>query len=479
MSSLSSVAGKGALWQVFTSGLQAIVRVSASAILARRLDPVDFGIFGIAYMCYELFNRLSISGLTSGLIAKKNLTREDLSTCFWAVITSRGVLFFLMLLFAPAIASFFKNPKLVPVLRVISFVFIITGCGAVSQTILTRKLFFKKLALIRLTAGILESIIAVILVLTTNIKYWSLVLAILLSSIFFNLLVIIKAKWFPTFTFNFKRFKYFFNFGINSMGTAILSYFSTNLDYWVVAKLLGARMLGFYEFAYRIPHMISERVSSPAGSVFFPVLAAGERTNEQLARGYLKASSYLAWIMFPCFGGLAITAPLVVNVLWGKKWLLIVPSLQILCIAAALGSFWWLHRGVFLVKNRPDLPLKLSILQFIFACLFIVPLCYKFGIIGVACGITLSRFVQIISSWLAMKMLSRNFKEWLFVVAKPLLVTLFMMIIVYLVRNFLLGQDVSSVSSLIICILIGALAYILLAFILFKREVLEFKSIVV
>jgi len=385
-------------------------------------------------------------------------------------------MFFILFYSAPFLAIFFNNSNLSSVLRIVGSVFIITGFGAVSQTLLTKKLSFGKLALIRLVGTILESGTAVYLVLTTDLRYWALVFGMLLSSLLVNLLMIISYRWFPSFIFNKQSFAYLFKFGINSMGSSIFSYFATNIDYWAVAKLLGTKMLGFYEFSYRIPHIISERLSSPAGSVFFPVLASGDRTDERLSYAYLKGTRHVAWILFPCFGGLAIIAHLVVEVLWGKKWLPIVPSFQILCLAAGIGCFWWLHRGVFLAKERPDLPFKLNIVQFMFTAIFVVFLCYEFGIIGAAIGMAMSRGVNFISAWIVMKMVSGKYIEWLLTLIRPFCSTLFMMGIVFVTYCFAMRFQIPNILGLVLCISVGVISYVAIGYVLFKKEFLEIKD---
>ena len=68
---LTRQAGQGALWQILGGGWQTAIRLGASTILARKLDPGDFGLFGMALLVSELIMVFTNLGMGSGIVAKK------------------------------------------------------------------------------------------------------------------------------------------------------------------------------------------------------------------------------------------------------------------------------------------------------------------------------------------------------------------------------------------------------------------------
>lgn len=323
---LTRSAGRGALWQILGGGWQTVIRLGASMVLARALAPDDFGIFGMALLVRELIDHAGDLGMGTGIIAKKDVSEDDLCTCFYTMAVVRFMLFIATFAIAPVAATFFHTPKLTWVLRAVSFTFLFSIFSAVSKTLLQKQLRFGPLVIIGGSIVLVESGTAVTLVLLTDLRYWALVSAMLISSFFMHLIIFVWAKWYPKLKFSKKSFRYLFRYGINSLGFAIVNYLHQNIDYLLVGRLLGTASLGFYQFAYQIPHLIQDRLARPVGGVIFPALSKVQHNDERLIAGYVKAVKYIALGAFPALGGLAVLSDLTVSVLWGEKWLPIVTS---------------------------------------------------------------------------------------------------------------------------------------------------------
>jgi len=459
--SLTQKAGRAAFWQILGGAWQTIVRLVASVFLARALNPSDFGLFGMAILIYGLLNHIGAFGMSSGIIVKQKVSRDDLNTCFWSITLVRSLLFLIVFLSAPQLAHFFKEPRLVPVIRVISFCFLIQIFNLIPEALLIKDLKFKSLNLIRGFAVFLESFFAVFFALTTQLAYWSLVLGMLINVVFYNICLILLAKWFPSLKFNVSNFMYFFRFGIHGIGFAITNYLRQNLDYLLVGRLLGSYQLGLYEFAYRIPHLVFERISRPVGRVVFPVLAKIQYDNERIFFGYVKAVKFVALVTFPILFGMIAVADILVPVLWGNQWLSIVRPLQILSLCAALRCLFQPIGSIFYCKNRPDIPFKVSIAILIFTAICIWFLGYHFGLIGVAIGMLFSVFPSFFVLWFAFRFMLgvsivRMFRELFPVFFSSLLCS----IVAYLVRELFVRFYGDIKLALVVSILFGGLVYV-------------------
>lgn len=75
-------------------------------ILARLLEPSDFGLMGIAMLAIATLEAFSQTGFQTALIQKKENVEEYLDTA-WTVSVIRGaLLFFILFVLAPAVAAF-------------------------------------------------------------------------------------------------------------------------------------------------------------------------------------------------------------------------------------------------------------------------------------------------------------------------------------------------------------------------------------
>jgi PST family polysaccharide transporter len=401
---LTRSAGRGALWQLLGGLWQNFVGLGASMVLARTLFPKDFGIVGMAVLAQGLISRVGYLSSSMGLVAKSDISEEDIATAFWMSVFVQGSLFVVMFTGAPLFASFFKTPELTWVLRATSFGFLITAAGAIHSSLMAKRLQFGALQIIEGGGVALQSGVAILFAVVFHMGYWSLVLPILLGNLSMSVARIACVRWAPSLRFSRKSFRHLFRYSANSFGLSLVEYFHFNLDYILVGRLLGATVLGLYEFAYRIPHRVFNAVARPVASVLFPTLAKAQASDERLAAGYGKTVRYLSILLFPVLGGFAVVARPAVLVLWGEQWSPVVIPLQILCFASAVRCITTSIGAVFLCKNRPDIPFKISLVQLVITIIAVGGLGYFYGLVGVAAGVAVSTIPSLFAVWLAFRM---------------------------------------------------------------------------
>lgn len=479
--SLTQRVGRGAFWQVAGGVWQTIVRLSASVVLARVLTPADYGVFGMAVLMREFILQFGNMGMGTGIIAKKEVTDEDLCTCFWSVAAVRCILFLVAVACAPLGSWFFNDPRVADVVRVVSLTFLFSILSGVSGTLMQRELEFKALNIIKGVLAVLESGLAVIMVLTTDWGYWILVFAMLFHALAYHAAIFLIVRWWPKFKFNKISFQYLFRYGINGLGFNFTNYLKQNLDYLLVGRILGTAALGLYEFAYRIPHMVQDRISRPLGSVAFPALSKIQDDNKKLAQGYTQVVKYVSLVSFPLLFGLAAVAHLAVPVLWGDQWLPVITPLRLLCICAVLRIIPQPVGAIFNCKNRPDIPFKISFFSLLWTAAVVGFLGYMYGIIGVATGMIVSLAPSFLSVWIAHKMLEAK----MIFLFKSLLPILFSAIccaaVAYASCTILLNIGVTIAGTLGIAVFFGGATYILTIIIffpiLFQDIISKFKEV--
>ena len=479
---LTQTAGRGAMWQISGGLWQTIIRLGASTILARVLRPSDFGLFGMALLFSEFITVMTNLGMGTGLIAKKNVTDNDLNTYFWCMAGLRLLMFTIAILSAPLAAIFFKEPRITAVIRVVAFTFIFSIPSAVSTTLLNKAIRFKTLVLVRGAAALIESGLAVYLVTTTNLAYWGLVIPMLVSSFFMEGTIFYISQWRPHFVWERQSFRYLFKFGINGLGFSITNYLHQNVDYLFVGRFLGPAYLGLYEFAYKIPHLVLDRISRPVGSVVLPALASLRGDDERLIVGFIKAVRYVTLVAYPMLGGLAMVAGNLVPVVWGAQWLPIVRPLQILCLCAALRCTFQPVASIFYCKERPDVPFKFSLVC-TFITFIVVGICGQYyGLLGVSLGMLLSTFTYLYMLSVAFKFVGVSQFKFYIELVPSVSLAMIVLCCTYVAQvefEYLLK---SKLAILIATILSGSAIYIFCFLVFFKKtkkEVLETISVII
>lgn len=468
--------GRGAFFQIAGGGFQTVIRLGASTILARILIPSDFGLFGMALLLSELVLRIGALGMGIGIIVKRNITEDDLSTAFWTMAAIRMIIFFFTFIFAPLLATFFNEPQIVSVIRAISFTFLFQIFGVIGNALLKKRLQFFQIFIIAISSSVLESGLAIALVFLYKQNYWALVVAMVTASLWNNILVFILTKWRPRLRFDRESFRFLFRYGINSLGASLTEYLGSNADYFIIGKILGPKILGLYEFAYRIPFLIENRISIPLREIMFPTLAMLNTSDDKLTDGYIKGVKFIALICFPALGGLAAVADLAVNVLWGEQWLPIVVPLQILCFASAIKCTANPVRVVFLCKDRPDIPFKFSLILLVFTIITVSTLGYFFGMIGVSWAMLITTFPNLVLIAFAFRLLKVSPYNLIRAVWPVLISTLVCIASAYSVQFLLNMIDTTRLIVLIISISAGALSYFVslrIGFVKTYREIIE------
>ena len=144
MSSLKKQALHGAFWSFTERFGQQGVQFVISIILARLLEPKDFGVLGMIVIFTALAQSVIDSGFGTALIQKQDATHTDESTVFWFNLVAGLVMAGALFAAAPLIARFYTVPLLKPITQVYSLNLIINSFGIVQDALLVKELAFKR-----------------------------------------------------------------------------------------------------------------------------------------------------------------------------------------------------------------------------------------------------------------------------------------------------------------------------------------------
>lgn len=356
MSLLHDIA-KGAVW---TTGAQWVVQFTqflVSIVLARLLLPSDYGLVGLAIVYMGFITIFSSLGMGPALIQRKNIDDDYISTAFWATATVSLLLFAASIVGAPYIAGFFREPRLIDIIRVAAIALLLTPLNSVLASLLTRHMQFRSLAIVEVTSAVLSQGAALIGA-VSGLGVWALVVAQLIAPLARLPLLFRFNRWLPSFRFDPGRFADLVSFSSPIVGFNIINYFSRNSDKIIIGKLLGPAQLGFYDISYQLMlkplHHVSNTISTP----LFPALSSIQDDKSEVGHLYRRVVTYIALITFPMMLGLAAVADDFVHAVLGAKWAPAIPVLQILCLVGAMQSVGTTVGDIYLSQGRSDLMIK-------------------------------------------------------------------------------------------------------------------------
>jgi len=409
-------------------GIQFVIQI----FLARLLLPKYFGIIGMITVFIAISNSVIDSGFGNALIREKKVSQEDYSTVFYFNLATAVVMYIVLFFSADTISSFFNEPQLVAILRVLALVLIINSFGLIQRTMLVKKIDFKTQTRISVISSITSGIIGITFA-YLGYGVWSLVIRILSMQFMLSLLLCLSNKWIPSLVFKINSFKRLFGFGWKLMVSGLIDTLYKNIYYVIIGKLFSAVELGYYTNAQKLRDITSQSITTSVQKVSYPVLSSIQGEDERLRLGYKKIIKNSVFITFPIMIGLAVIANPFINLLFGTNWVASIPYFQVLCFAGMLFPLHAINLNILKVKGRSDLFLGLEVIKKVVGVTSIgIVLFLKLGIMGLLWTAVLNSYVAyFINSYFSAELLSYSTREQIKDISPIFIVSIVMGTLVY------------------------------------------------
>ncbi|MDW5562349.1 MAG: lipopolysaccharide biosynthesis protein [Methanomassiliicoccus sp.] len=436
------------------TGIQFVVQI----ILARLLLPEDFGIIALIIVFISISQAFVQSGLGTALVQKKEVTDEDLSSVLFLSLGIALVFYCILFVAAPFIASFYHQPIIAPVLRVLGLTLFFAAVNSIQKAVVARNFQFRRLFISSLGAVLLSGAIGIAMA-YGGFQVWALVGQQLTSMVALCVIMWFTVRWRPHLLFSLPRVKGLFSYGWKLLASSLMDVTCNNVYPLVIGKIYPPNVLGYFVQGQVIPKTLIENVDTSIQAVMLPAYCKKQDDRPQLKQMMRRAMVTSSFIVFPAMVGLAAVAkPLVVLILT-DKWLPSVLFLQIFCAVYAL---WPIHTANLQAINaigRSDIFLKLDVVKRT-VDLGILAVSILFGIYAIALGMVLSGVIAtFINAYPNRKLLDYSFTEQWRDIVPSLVLSLVMGGLVYSVLFLGLSTWVTLISQ----IAIGLVTYLGLA----------------
>ena len=443
-----------------TQGIQFIVQI----ILARLLAPEQFGTIAIVMVFINLAQVFVQSGFNTSLVQKKDADEDDFSSVFYMSLGIAGILYVIMYISAPYIASFYRDPILTPVLRVLSITLFAGAFNSIQNAFVSRNLLFKKLFKSSLGAMLISGTLGIIAA-YKGLGIWALVIQQLVNQVAITIIMWFTVKWRPTLIISFSKVRKLFSFGWKLLASALLDTGYQELRTLIIGRLYTPSILGYYNRGQLFPKVLVSNIDGSIQSVMLPTLSAYQDDKKRMKEMMRRAIVSSSFLIFPMMVGMAVVAEPLVKIVLTDKWLPAVPFLQIFCISYALMPIHTSNLQAINAMGRSDIFLRLEVIKKVIG-LTILLISLPFGVYVIALSSILTGIIgTFINAYPNKELLNYSYKEQWLDIMPSLLISLIMGGIVYLF-NFL---SFPVWQVLILQTVSGGIIYILLAKI-FKIE---------
>ena len=439
-----------------------------SIVLARILMPEDYGSIALITVFTIILQVFVDSGLGNALIQKKDADDLDFSTVFYVNLFLCIVIYLIVFFLAPYIAEFYNDDSLIPIIRVINLILIISGVKNIQQAYVSRNMLFKRFFYSTLFGTIGSAFVGIIMA-YKGFGVWALVAQQLSNATIDTIVLWFTVNWKPKLIFSFKRLKVLFSYGWKLLVSSLINTFYNNMRQLFIGKMYSTTDLSYYNKGRGWPELLVSNINSSIDSVIFPAMSSQQDNKDSvrnMTRRAIKTSSYIIW---PIMVGLMVVATPLVRFILTEKWLPSVPYIQVFCIIFALEPIQTANLNAIKAMGRSDLFLKLEIIKKSFGMVVLI-ISLKFGVFAIAVSLVISTvFANIANSTPNKKLLNYGYFDQIKDIVPSILLSALMGSIVWCVQLI----NLNDILTLVLQTITGIIVYVVGSFI-FKLEPFEY-----
>ena len=173
----------------------------------------------------------------------------------------------------------------------------------------------------------------------------------------------------------------------------------TQLDNFLIGTFVGLTMLGFYDRAYRTAQWPSTLLNAAVGRAAFYTYARLQNDPARLHKSVTMVLWIISGLALPLALSVFVTAPDLLRLLYGDRWLPAAPFLRVLVLVSVVRPLWENAGTLFVAVGKPHLTLRLTLMQAAVLAAAGLPLTLVFGAGGTVAAVALAFLVGVILSY--------------------------------------------------------------------------------
>ncbi len=363
-------------------GIRALLRVGSIVILARLLEPGDFGLVAMVTVLTGVFDIFSTAGLSAATVQKAEITDEQISSLFWTNVAVGVGLALFCFAIAPSVGQFYHDPRASTVIAALAPAFVFNALGVQHIALLQRELRYVTLSAVEIASEALSVIVAISMA-YSGWGYWALVSSSIVAPLAMTIGAWLSCRWVPSAPRRNASIGAMLWFGSTVTLNNLVVYGAYNLEKLLLGRYFGPDALGFYGRAYELINLPTQIINSAIGRVAFAGLSRLQDERARFKNYFLKSYSLAISITLPTTMFCFVAADAIIHVVLGPKWKdaaepfrLLAPAIMVFGI---INPFGWLLQSFGLQRRSLNVALVLAP---IVICAYLIGIPY--GMHGVA-----------------------------------------------------------------------------------------------
>ncbi len=370
-----------------------LVGVLTTVTIPHFVSPRAYGVASMSMVLFGFAEMLKDAGLTSALMRKGEIAPAEVNLLFWFNALSTLLLTGLIALLAPAIAGYYGEPEVAPVILVSLIGFAAGGLAMQHRGLLSRDLRFADIAVIdSITTFVQFAATLGLAILWRDV--WALVVGPVIGSVVSAALNVRYSRWRPGRPKMVPGAREMVAFGLNSLVYSMSVFVSNNVTTVLIARALGSSVLGQYNRASALMLLPAKNLVEPMAEATMPALARLRRSPADYRAAYLGLLTGLNLVVLPAAVLMAIAGPLLTTAFLGDQWRPAGAILQALAPAIAAVGYGYAISDLFITQDRAGELRTLGIVEMI-GRVGAVALFVRYGAVAAALAFSISTMLVV------------------------------------------------------------------------------------
>ncbi|MEN6373596.1 MAG: oligosaccharide flippase family protein [Smithella sp.] len=424
-----------------------LLRFIRNIILVRLLAPDAFGLMATIMATVAAAEAFAEVGLTQSIIQNKKGADKEFLNVIWWFSAFRGTTLYIIVFFAaPFIADFLNKPEATLILRIALIVILLRGLTSPNIFLLQKALIFRKWVILTQSASLLGIIAAIISAFYLR-NVWALVLGYVAEVFLIFIFSYVFYPLIPKLQINLTHAKNILSFSHKVFGLPILMVIYSQMDNFVIGKVLSLGTLGLYYLARDLADM-PNKIFAKISPIFLPTFSLMQDDKENLKTTLLKITEIVSILVIPFFTFFIVFSQPLLSFIYSPEYSKVAIPFSIICGYIFLYILSVLIMNVVFAMGNPDKYRTASLVRTIFFLIVLYPATKYFGLIGASLSALFSMCLAIvIQIYFLNSLLNITMLEYIGCFVKGIKYSLIVLIPGIFFITFVSWQQLASVAT--------------------------------
>ncbi len=458
--SLAKRAAAGFLWTTLANVGGRIVTIVSTFVVARFVLPFHQGEFNNAYVLVFTVANATQLGVGQYIAANPKLGRDVAFHGSILTLVAGAIGCVAAFALMHPMGSLLGSPDMALYVPGLVLAHMIERLGWLPRYVLVRDMQFRKVGFRALIGEIVFAGTSIALA-ARGFDAFALVYANIARAViglFYLLAVTSWRDYFEPHKLSRETFRSILRFGWPVSVSMLLHYGSTTWDNWFMTWKFGSSVTGVYNQAYKLAELPGTYLGEQINDVLVPTFARLSDADAR-RRGFIRAASLMALVVFPVAIGLGSVAYTAVEAFYPPEYAGVAPFLAVLASLSMMRSLGVLSAGLLQVVGRTRVLAWIDVVLVVIL-LGLMAILSRFGSTWAAAGVGIALVVNTLHILYELRPEGVRIRDVLRSLVGPFAACMVMGAVVVAVRFPLASTGLHAGLRLVIEVLVGAVVYV-------------------